>query len=65
MQEISVVWRRFVDASAIVTTDALLQANPGALMHDEKAYPQSRQYHPHLLIAEDDVPLAHFLKRGL
>lgn len=34
-------------------------------MHDEKAYPQSRQYQPHLLIAEDDVPLAHFLKRGL
>jgi|SRR4051812_5834982 two-component system, OmpR family, copper resistance phosphate regulon response regulator CusR len=34
-------------------------------MQDQKAYPQAQQYQPHLLIAEDDVPLAHFLKRGL
>jgi DNA-binding response OmpR family regulator len=34
-------------------------------MHDLKAYPQCQQYQPHPLIAEDDVPLAHFLKHGL
>jgi ActR/RegA family two-component response regulator len=34
-------------------------------MHDLKTYPQCQQHQPHLLIAEDDVPLAHFLKRGL
>ena len=34
-------------------------------MQEEKAHTQAQHYHPHLLIAEDDVPLARFLKRGL